>query len=188
MITRHGVFVTEDIIMSIAKHYETGESLPEDVCLSIIPARTFRGGSQLLCQLRYAGVDLELHSNYVPGGPESIYDIDQRVGKKTHIIPLLPEDRCLCSFDHIISDKYAAGDYSYQWAEVLAYDVFAAFEEAGLDNDQTLREIGTRFRETVLALGGGKLPNEVFLEFRGREPLPDSFLRYNGLLPAIIAA
>ncbi|CAA2979725.1 probable cytosolic oligopeptidase A [Olea europaea subsp. europaea] len=141
-----------DIIMSIAKHYETGESLPEDVCLSIIPARTFRGGSQLLCQLRYAGVDLELHSNYVPGRPESIYDIDQR------------------------------------WAEVLAYDVFAAFEEAGLDNDQTLREIGTRFRETVLALGGGKLPNEVFLEFRGREPLPDSFLRYNGLLPAIIAA
>ncbi|KAL2511163.1 putative cytosolic oligopeptidase A [Abeliophyllum distichum] len=177
-----------DIIMNIAKHYETGESLPEDLCLSILSARTYRAGSQLLRQLRYAGVDLELHSNYVPGGPKSIYDIDQGVGKKTHLIPLLPEDRFLCSFTHIFSDKYAAGYYSYQWAEVLAYDAFSAFEEAGLDNDKALGEMGIRFRETVLALGGGKSPNEVFLEFRGREPSPDAFLRYNGLLlPAVVA-
>ncbi|KAH6774728.1 Zincin-like metalloproteases family protein [Perilla frutescens var. frutescens] len=176
-----------ETILSIAKHYETGETLPEDTCLRILSARTFRAGSLLLRQLRYAGVDLELHSSYVPGGPESIYDVDQEVGKRTHPIPLLQEDRFLCSFTHIFADKYAAGYYSYQWAEVLSADAFSAFEEAGLDDDQSLREMGSKFRETILALGGGKAPNEVFLEFRGREPTPDAFLRYNGLLPSIAA-
>ncbi|KAL0370141.1 UNVERIFIED_CONTAM: Organellar oligopeptidase A, chloroplastic/mitochondrial [Sesamum angustifolium] len=140
-----------DTMLSLAKHYETGEVLPEDICLRILSARTFRAGSQLLRQLRYAGVDLELHSSYVPGGGESIYDIDQNI------------------------DKYAAGYYSYQWAEVLSADAFSAFEEAGLDNDQSLREMGYKFQETILALGGGKSPNEVYLEFRGREPTPDAF-------------
>ncbi|KAG8371225.1 hypothetical protein BUALT_Bualt13G0065600 [Buddleja alternifolia] len=172
-----------DTMSSLAKHFETGETLPEDVCSRILSGRTFRAGSQLLRQLRYAGVDLELHSSYVPGGQESIYDVDQRLGKQTHAIPLLPEDRFLCSFSHIFADKYAAGYYSYQWAEVLSADAFSAFEEAGLDNDQSMRDMGYKFRETILALGGGKSPNEVFLEFRGREPTPDAFLRYNGLLP-----
>ncbi|KAL0460594.1 UNVERIFIED_CONTAM: Organellar oligopeptidase A, chloroplastic/mitochondrial [Sesamum latifolium] len=152
-----------DTMLSFAKHYETGEVLPEDICLRILTARTFRAGSQLLRQLRYAGVDLELHSSYVPGGRESIYDIDQKI------------------------DKYAAGYYSYQWAEVLSADAFSAFEEAGLDNDQSLREMGYKFQETILARGGGKSPNEVYLEFRGREPTPDAFLCYNGLLPTIAA-
>ncbi|KAL6575779.1 hypothetical protein OROHE_000760 [Orobanche hederae] len=141
-------------------------------------ARTYRAGSQLLRQLRYAEVDLELHSRYVPGGPgSSIYDIDQKIGTKTHLIPLLPEDRFLCSFSHIFA--------VIRWAEVLSADAFLAFEEAGLDNDQSLREMGYKFRDTIFALGGGKSPNEVFMEFRGREPTPDAFLRYNGLLPAI---
>ncbi|KAK4441245.1 Organellar oligopeptidase A, chloroplastic/mitochondrial [Sesamum alatum] len=140
-----------DTMLSFAKHYETGEVLPEDTCLRILSARTFRAGSQLLRQLRYA------------------------------------EDRFLCSFSHIFADKYAAGYYSYQWAEVLSADAFSAFEEVGLDNDQSLREMGYKFRQTILAVGGGKSPNEVYLEFRGREPTPDAFLRYNGLLPIIAA-
>ncbi|XP_028119523.1 organellar oligopeptidase A, chloroplastic/mitochondrial-like [Camellia sinensis] len=176
-----------DILMSIAKHYETGEILPEEVCLKIFSARTFRAGPLLLRQLRYASVDLELHTKYIPGGSESIYDIDQRVGKMTHVIPLLPEDRFLCSFSHIFADTYAAGYYSYQWAEVLSFDAFSAFEEVGLDNEQAVKELGRKFRETVLAHGGGKSPMEVFVEFRGREPLPDAFLQYNGLLPAVDA-
>ncbi|XAR60076.1 Oligopeptidase A [Bertholletia excelsa] len=176
-----------DILMRIARHYETGEALPEETCMKLLSARTFRAGSLLLRQLRYASVDLELHSKYIPGGPESIYDIDQRVGKMTHAIPLLPEDRFLCSFSHIFADQYAAGYYSYQWAEVLAYDAFAAFEEVGLDNEQAVKEMGYKFRETVLALGGGKSPLEIFVEFRRREPSPDAFLRINGLLPAVVA-
>ncbi|XP_047967316.1 organellar oligopeptidase A, chloroplastic/mitochondrial-like [Salvia hispanica] len=176
-----------ETILGIAKHYESGEPLPENTSLRILRARTFRAGTLLLRQLRYASVDLELHSTYVPGGLESIYDVDQEIGKRTHPIPLLPEDRFLCSFSHIFADKYAAGYYSYQWAEVISADAFSAFEEAGLENDQSLREMGRKFRETILALGGGKAPNEVFLEFRGREPTPHAFLRYNGLLPTIAA-
>lgn len=175
-------------LMSIAKHYATGDNLPEEACLKLLSARTFRAGSQMLRQLRYASVDLELHTKYLPGGSESIYDIDQRVGRRTHVLPLLLEDRFLCSFSHIFSDTYAAGYYSYQWAEVLSADAFSAFEEAGLDNDKAVKEMGSKFRETVLALGGGKSPLEVFVEFRGREPSPEAFLRYSGLLPVMAVA
>lgn len=177
-----------DTLAGIAKHYETGEILPQEVCSKLISARTFRAGSQNLRQLRYAFVDMELHTKYIPRGLISIHDIDQRVGKRTQVIPLLPEDRFLCSFTHIVSDKYAAGYFSYMWAEVLSADAFSAFEEAGLHNRKAMKELGHKFRETVLALGGGKPAHEVFLEFRGREPTPEALLRYSGLLPAMVTA
>ncbi|CAN0865062.1 Organellar oligopeptidase A, chloroplastic/mitochondrial [Linum grandiflorum] len=131
-----------------------------------------RAGSLSLRQLKFATLDLELHLNYVPGGSESIYDVDQRVSKRTQIIPPLPEDRFLCG-------GYAAGYYSYKWAEVLSADAFSAFEDAGLDDSKAVEETGRKFRETVLALGGGKAPLEVFVEFRGREPSPEALLRHN---------
>ncbi|XP_048334772.2 probable cytosolic oligopeptidase A isoform X1 [Ziziphus jujuba] len=171
-----------DTLMSIAKHYETGESLPEGIYLKLLAARTFRAGSQFLRQIRFASVDLELHTKYVPGGSESIYDIDRRVSEKTHVIPPLPEDRFLCSFSHIFAGGYAAGYYSYKWAEVLSADAFSAFEDAGLDDIKAVKETGNKFRETILALGGGKAPLEVFVAFRGREPSPEALLRHNGLL------
>ncbi|KAK9134204.1 hypothetical protein Syun_013534 [Stephania yunnanensis] len=173
-----------DTLLSIAKHFETGETLPEEVYQKLLAARTFRAGSLSLRQIRFATVDLELHSEYSPGGSESIYDIDGRVAERTQVIPLLPEDRFLCSFSHIFAGGYAAGYYSYKWAEVLSADAFSAFEEAGLDNDKAIKETGHRFRETILALGGGKAPLEVFVEFRGREPSPEALLRHNGLLSA----
>ncbi|XP_039123031.1 probable cytosolic oligopeptidase A [Dioscorea cayenensis subsp. rotundata] len=171
-----------DTLMGIAKHYETEEPLPEEVYLRLLAARTFRAGSLSLRQLRFGCLDLELHTKYTPGGPESIYDIDQRVGRQTQVIPPLPEDRFLCSFSHIFAGGYAAGYYSYKWAEVLSADAFSAFEDAGLENDKAVKETGHRFRETILALGGGKSPLEVFIEFRGREPSPEALLRHNGLL------
>ncbi|CAK7339753.1 unnamed protein product [Dovyalis caffra] len=141
-----------ETLMGIAKHYETGESLPEEVYLKLLAARTFRAGSLSLRQLRFASLDLELHTKYIPGGSESIYDVDQRVSKRTQVIPPLPEDRFLCG--------YAAGYYSYKWAEVLSADAFSAFEDAGLDNSKAVKETGHKFRETILALGGGKAPLE----------------------------
>uniref|UniRef100_A0A7C9B065 oligopeptidase A n=1 Tax=Opuntia streptacantha TaxID=393608 RepID=A0A7C9B065_OPUST len=177
-----------DTLMSIAKHYETGETLPEDVYKKLLAARTFRAGSLSLRQLRFATVDLELHTRYIPGGSESIYDVDQRISQKTQVIPPLPEDRFLCSFSHIFAGGYAAGYYSYKWAEVLSADAFSAFEDVGLDNDKAVIETGRRFRETILALGGGKAPLEVFVEFRGREPSPEALLRHNGLLPLTASA
>uniref|UniRef100_A0A7N1A3X2 oligopeptidase A n=1 Tax=Kalanchoe fedtschenkoi TaxID=63787 RepID=A0A7N1A3X2_KALFE len=175
-------------LMSIAKHYETGESLPEDIYLKLLAARTFRAGSLSLRQLRFATVDLELHSRFIPGGSESIFDVDKRVSEKTQVIPLLPEDKFLCSFSHIFGGGYSAGYYSYKWAEVLSADAFSAFEDAGLDDSKAVVETGHRFRETILALGGGKAPLEVFVEFRGREPSPEPLLRHNGLLPVAISA
>ncbi|XP_014520830.2 probable cytosolic oligopeptidase A [Vigna radiata var. radiata] len=172
-----------ETLMGIAKHFETGESLPEEVYLKLVAARTFRAGSLSLRQLKFASLDLELHTKYVPGGPESIYDVDRRVSEKTQVIPPLPEDRFLCSFSHIFAGGYAAGYYSYKWAEVLSADAFSAFEDVGLDNDTAVKETGHRFRETILALGGGKEPLDVFVQFRGREPTPDALLRHNGLLP-----
>ncbi|XP_048128506.1 organellar oligopeptidase A, chloroplastic/mitochondrial-like [Rhodamnia argentea] len=174
-----------DTLMGIAKHYETGESLPEDVYRKLLAARTFRAGSLSLHQIRLASVDLQLHTKYVPGGPESVYDVDRRVCEKTQVIPLLPEDRFLCSFIHVFAGGYAAGYYSYKWAEVLSADAFSAFEDAGLNDSKAVKEIGQRFRETILALGGGKAPLQVFIEFRGREPSPDALLRHNGLLPVV---
>ncbi|GAU40325.1 hypothetical protein TSUD_221730 [Trifolium subterraneum] len=174
----------KDTLLGIAKHYETGETLPEDVYLKLVAARTYRAGTQSLRQIRFATVDLELHTKYVPGGSESIYDVDRRVSEKTQVIPPLPEDRFLCSFSHIFAGGYAAGYYSYKWAEVLSADAFSAFEDAGLDNNKAVIETGRKFRETILALGGGKAPLEVFVQFRGREPTPDALLRHNGLVAA----
>lgn len=171
-----------DTLMSIAKHYETGETLPEEIYQKLLLARTFRAGSLSLRQLKFATVDLELHSKYVPGGSESIYDVDRRVSEKTQVYPPLPEDRFLCGFSHIFAGGYAAGYYSYKWAEVLSADAFSAFEDAGLNDEKAVRETGQRFRETILALGGGKDPLQVFVEFRGREPSPEPLLRHNGLL------
>ncbi|WOH10248.1 hypothetical protein DCAR_0729714 [Daucus carota subsp. sativus] len=171
-----------DTLMSIAKHYETGETLPEDIYLKLLAARTYRAGSLSLRQIRFASLDLELHSRYVPGGSESIYDVDQRVSQKTQVIPPLPEDRFLCGFSHIFAGGYAAGYYSYKWAEVLSADAFSAFEDAGLNDIKAVKETGQKFRETILALGGGKAPLDVFVNFRGREPSPEPLLRHNGLL------
>ncbi|KAF8081964.1 hypothetical protein N665_0854s0004 [Sinapis alba] len=177
-----------DTLMSIAKHYQTGETLPEEVYQKLLAARTFRAGSFSLRQLKFASLDLELHTKYIPGGPESIYDVDQRISVKTQVIPPLPEDRFLCGFSHIFAGGYAAGYYSYKWAEVLSADAFSAFEDAGLDDIKAVQETGQRFRNTVLALGGGKAPLKVFVEFRGREPSPEPLLRHNGLLATSASA
>ncbi|PLZ78936.1 hypothetical protein CBP20_15825 [Fischerella thermalis WC213] len=90
----------------------------------------------------------------------------------------------MCAFAHIFAGGYAAGYYSYKWAEVLSADAFAAFEEVGLEDEQAVKAIGKRYRDTVLALGGSKHPMEVFKSFRGREPSTEALLRHNGLIAA----
>jgi oligopeptidase A len=168
-------------LIGMTAHYETGEPLPEELFQKICAARTFRSGSMMLRQLTFGMTDMELHSNYDPDGPESVFDVQRRVSEKTSVLPSLPEDRSLCSFQHIFAGGYAAGYYSYKWAEVLSADAFSAFEEAGLDNERAIAETGRRFRDTVLALGGGRHPMDVFKDFRGREPSAEPLLRHSGL-------
>ena len=134
----------------------------------------------MLRQLYFAITDLELHT----GAEGSPFEVQQRVAERTTVIPPLAGDRFLCSFGHIFGGGYAAGYYSYKWAEILSADAFAAFEEAGLGDDARVAETGRRYRDTVLALGGSRAPMEVFVAFRGREPTTDALLRHAGLRAA----
>jgi oligopeptidase A len=172
-----------ETLFGMARHYQTGEPLPEPYYEKLLAARTFMAGTAMLRQLNFSLVDLELHHRYDPQGSETIAQVRDRIAATTSILKPLPEDAFLCSFGHIFAGGYAAGYYSYKWAEVLSADAFAAFEEVGLDNDVAVREIGRRFRETVLALGGGQHPMKVFSTFRGRKPQTTALLRHNGLLP-----
>ena len=168
-------------LIGMTKHVETGEPLPDDLFEKICAARNFRAGSGMIRQLEFSKVDLVLHSEYDPDGPDTALDVDRRISEAMSVFPPHPDSRFLCSFTHIFAGGYAAGYYSYKWAEVLSADAFGAFEEAGLDNEDAVKTIGRRFRDTFLALGGSKHPMEVFKDFRGRDPSPEALLRQTGL-------
>ena len=169
-------------IIGMAKHYQTGETLPEHYYQKLLAARTYMSGSAMLRQLHFSFLDLELHYRYQAGGEETPHQVRDRIAEKTTIIPPLEEDQFLCSFGHIFAGGYAAGYYSYKWAEVLSADAFAAFEEAGLENEEAIASIGKNFRDTILALGGSVPPMEVFKAFRGREPMTEPLLKHSGLI------
>ncbi len=171
-------------LMGMAKHYETGEPLPEHYYQKLLAARNYMSGSAMLRQLHFSFTDMELHHRYQSRGEETPADVRNRIAKTTTILPPLPEDNFLCAFGHIFAGGYAAGYYSYKWAEVLSADAFAAFEEAGLDNEKAVAATGKRYQDTVLALGGSLPPMEVFKAFRGREPSTEPLLRHNGLVSA----
>lgn len=171
-------------LMGMAKHYETGEPLPEHYYHKLVAAKNYMSGSAMLRQLHFSQVDIELHHRYQPGSGETANDVRNRIAQTTTVLPPLPEDAFLCAFGHIFAGGYAAGYYSYKWAEVLSADAFAAFEEAGLDSEQAIASTGRRFGETVLALGGSKHPMEVFKSFRGREPSTVPLLKHSGLVAA----
>ncbi|MGB7440733.1 MAG: M3 family metallopeptidase [Coleofasciculaceae cyanobacterium] len=171
----------QSTLMGMAKHYQTGEPLPEHYYQKLLAARNYMSGTSMLRQLHFAFIDIELHHRYQPSGEETPSQVRHRIAKTTMILSPLPEDNFLCAFSHIFAGGYSAGYYSYKWAEVLSADAFAAFEDAGLDNEEAIAATGKRYRDTVLALGGGLHPMEVFKAFRGREPSTEPLLRYSGL-------
>ncbi len=171
-------------LLGMAIHYQTGEVLPDELFEKICNARTYRAASNMLRQLQLGMTDMALHASFDPAGDESIFDVHAEIAKKTSPMPPLPENKFLCSFQHIFAGGYAAGYYSYKWAEVLSADAFAAFEEAGLDNAAAVAATGRKFRDTVLSQGGSRHPMDVYQDFRGREPDTSALLRHNGLIPA----
>lgn len=173
-----------ETLRGLSAHVDSGEPLPNELFDKIEAARTFRAGSAMLRQLYFASMDLALHREDLSARGVSIFDVQREVAQRTTVLPPLPEDRFLCSFGHIFAGGYAAGYYSYKWAEVLSADAFSAFEDAGLEDPAAVSATGRRFRETVLALGGGTPPMEVFKAFRGREPSPEALLRHSGLTSA----
>lgn len=170
-----------ETLSALARHYQTGEPMDAALLHKLLETRTFRAGSNALRQVCFALTDLALHT----ADPDTLDPTEtaQRIAREILPLPPLPEDRFLCSFSHIFAGGYAAGYYSYKWAEVLSADAFGAFEEAGTHDPVRRREMGRRFRDTVLALGGSRHPMEVFRLFRGREPDPHALLRQEGLLP-----
>ena len=169
-------------LYSFANHYETGEPLPEELFKKLKAAKNFQAGLQMLRQLFFGAMDMYLHSkNYDAYDTRSPFQVQHELAKKYTVVPPLPEDRFLCSFSHIFAGGYSAGYYSYKWAEVMSADAFAAFEEANLDDEIAVKTTGRKFRETVLAMGGGKHPSEVYRAFRGRDPSPEALLRHSGL-------
>jgi oligopeptidase A len=170
-----------DTLRTMSAHVETGESLPEELFQKLLGARSYRSGSDMLRQLYFAFTDLALHAEFDPTGSETAFDLQREIAERATVMAPLPEDRSLCSFSHIFAGGYAAGYYSYKWAEVLAADAFGAFEEVGLDNAAAIAAVGRRYRETILALGGSRAPLDVFKSFRGREPSPEALLRHAGL-------
>lgn len=166
-------------VMSFAKHYQTGEQLPDKLFDKVLKQRTFMTGTAMCRQLYFGMLDLYLYSKLKED--ENILDIQKRIASQYLVTPTIEEDKFLCSFSHIFAGGYSAGYYSYKWAEIMSADAFSAFEEIDLNDPQQVAELGRKFRDTVLAKGGGEHPADVFKEFRGRAPNPDALLRHDGL-------
>lgn len=171
-------------LRGLSAHVDTGEPLDDATLEAIIASRNFMIGTATLRQLQLAKTDLYLHQWYAVGGGEekrSPFAIERDIAEQTVIAPRLPNETQLPAFTHLFSGSYAAGYYSYKWAEVLAADAFAAFREIGLDDVQKLRGVAQRFRRTVLALGGSLPASEVYRQFRGRDASAEALLREQGM-------
>ena len=171
-------------LMGMARHWQTGEPLPEEDYNKLRNSRTFMQGCGTLRQVHFALTDLRLHSTWTPELGQSPDAFRRKIADNTTVLAPIPEDRFLCAFGHIFSGGYSAGYYSYKWAEVLSADAFAAFEEVGLDQEENVQATGQRFRNTVLSLGGSQRPADVYKSFRGRTASTDALIRHSGLVAA----
>lgn len=172
-------------LREMTSHYRTGAPLDDATMDRIIASRNFMVGNATLRQLFFAKTDMALHEGWgLPDrhGERSPFDIEREIAAATLVLPMLPEETQLPAFGHLFAGGYAAGYYSYKWAEVLAADAFAAFREAGLDDEAAVRDVAQRFRDTVLGLGGSLPAVEVYRLFRGRDASPDALLLDQGLL------
>jgi oligopeptidase A len=162
----------------MTSHVDTGAALPAELLAKMLAAKTYQGGAMMLRQLEFALFDLELHSTYDPAGERSVQDVVD--GVRARVAPLLPPsyDRFQNGFSHIFAGGYAAGYYSYKWAEVLAADAFSRFEEEGIFSP----EAGKAFCENILERGGSAELMELYVAFRGREPSADALMRHSGLV------
>ncbi|UAK72387.1 oligopeptidase A [Aeromonas enteropelogenes] len=161
----------------ISGHYETGEPLPADLLEKMMAARNFQAAMQMLRQLEFALFDFRLHQEFDPARPDQIPALLDEVRSQVAVMTPPAFNRFQHSFSHIFAGGYAAGYYSYKWAEVLSADAFSRFEEEGIFNPVT----GQSFLRHILEKGGSKEPMELFKAFRGREPRVDALLRHSGI-------
>ena len=170
-----------DVVTHMSAHVDTAAPLPRALFDKLLAARNFQSGMQTVRQLEFALFDMLLHAELDPrgGGPwPSPQALAEAVRREIAVVPRAPYDRSLQSFGHIFAGGYAAGYYSYKWAEVLSADAYSLFEEHGVLSPAA----GARFRDEVLAKGGSRPAMESFIAFRGRPPQIDALLRHNGLV------
>ncbi|CAI5744278.1 unnamed protein product [Peronospora destructor] len=171
----------KDTTGEISGHYKTGEALSDELFKKLKAARNYMVATGMLRQLGFGALDMYLHSHYSPL-QEPLFAVQQRLLGEYAVLNPLEEDRFLCSFAHIFAGGYAAGYYSYKWAEVLSCDAYGAFEEAIKESPEAAASVGRKFRDTILARGGGQHPEQVFEAFRGRKPSIMPLLTQYGLM------
>ncbi len=167
-----------EVLQRISGHYETGEALPKEQQARLIQTRSFHAGLQMMRQLEFALFDFRIHTEYSPERGGRVREILDEVRAEVAVVPVPRWNRFPHSFGHIFAGGYAAGYYSYKWAEVLAADAFAAFEESGVFDAATAQ----RFVDAILSRGGSREALEAFVEFRGRRPDVRALLKQHGIL------
>ncbi len=166
-----------EVLPLISAHVDSGEPLPVDMLQRLLGTRTFNAALDTLRQIELASFDFELHANFDAAVGAQVAETLERVRKRVAVVPAAPFNRMPSSFAHIFAGGYAAGYYSYKWAEVLAADAFEAFEEAGVFDAAT----AARFRESILARGGSVDAMDAFVRFRGRQPDVRPLLKQTGI-------
>ncbi|HJP05103.1 MAG: oligopeptidase A [Chromatiales bacterium] len=167
-----------DVVRNMSSHFETGEPLPDDLLLKLQASRVFHSGIQMVRQIEFSLFDWRIHSEYDPERGAHIRETLAEVRKSWSVIETPEFSRFENSFAHVFGGGYAAGYYSYKWAEVLAADAFAAFREVGLFD----RGVANRFRETILEVGGTADIGTAFQAFRGRAPQIEPLLEQAGIV------
>ena len=160
-----------------AKHYQTGEIIPQEYVEKIKESASFQEGMATLRQLSFGLLDMAFHSNN-PSEITNVKTFEKVAFEGTTLYPDVPENCMSVSFSHIFAGGYSSGYYSYKWAEVLDADAFAYFQENGIFN----KEIAAKFKDNILSKGGTELPMELYKRFRGQEPKPDALLKRAGLV------
>lgn len=166
----------QESLSLLSEHIETKQHLPSDLLKALLDARFFQSGMQTLRQIEFALFDLNIHATSPALDAQGIQSTLDQIRAQFSVVPSVAYNRFQHSFSHIFAGGYAAGYYSYKWAEVLASDAFDRFEHEGIFNTQT----GQEFRQAVLAVGGRDSALEAFVNFRGREPKIDALLRHQG--------
>ena len=166
-----------EVLRKISEHRDSGEVIPDDKIEKLIGTCTFLAGLAMLRQLEFSLFDFRLHVRSKPARQAEVQELLNSVRKEVAVIQVPAFNRFQCSFGHIFAGGYAAGYYSYKWAEVLAADAYSAFEESGVFDAET----AGRFRKTILAVGGSRDAMDAFVAFRGREPELDALLRQSGI-------
>ena len=166
-----------DVLRHMTKHVDTGAQLPRELFDKMVAAKNFQAGMQTVRQIEFSLFDMRLHGDFDPNGKQTALDLIEQVRDEVSVLRPPKWNRFPNSFSHIFAGGYAAGYYSYKWAEVLSADAYSLFEELGVLSEQA----GSRFKNEVLAKGGSRPAMESFVAFRGREPSMDALLRHNGM-------